>query len=147
MLYWTELGGNGHGKIRKASLNGSNPLTLLGDEPADSVFYPSGITLRASSATTGVPEVSVPLMFFLDQNYPNPFNPKTVISGQWTVDSEVRLVVYDMLGREVATLANGRYPAGKYSFSFDGRNLASGVYFYHLTAGSFSAVRRMLLVR
>jgi len=83
----------------------------------------------------------------LDQNYPNPFNPKTVISGQWPVGSEVRLEVFDILGRSVATLANGRYPAGKYSFTFDGTNLASGVYFYRLTAGSFTAVRKMILTK
>ena len=67
--------------------------------------------------------------------------------GQSTGNSDVRLVVYDVLGRQVATLAHGRYPAGKYSFTFDGANLASGVYFYRLTAGSFSAVRTMLLLR
>ncbi len=85
--------------------------------------------------------------FGLEQNYPNPFNPKTVIWGQWTVNSDVRLVVYDALGRQVATLANSRFPAGRYSFGFDGANLASGVYFYRLTAGAFSAVRKMHLVR
>ena len=88
-----------------------------------------------------------PRSFELYQNYPNPFNPKTVISGQWTADSYVRLTVFDLLGRSVAVLADGRYPAGKYTFAFDGTNLASGVYFYRLTAGSFSAVRRMLLIR
>ncbi len=88
-----------------------------------------------------------PRRFALEQNYPNPFNPTTVVSGQWTVNSVVRLAVYDLLGREVAVLANGRYPAGRYSFTFDGKNLASGVYFYHLTAGSYSAVRKMLLER
>ena len=89
----------------------------------------------------------VPARFDLEQNYPNPFNPETVISGQWTADSQVKLVVFDVLGRKVATLANGRYPAGRYSFTFDGTNLASGVYFYRLTAGTYSAVRKMLLVR
>ncbi|MGA9118261.1 MAG: T9SS type A sorting domain-containing protein, partial [Bacteroidota bacterium] len=75
--------------------------------------------------------------FALEQNYPNPFNPRTGIRGQWSGDSWVRLVVYDVLGREVAELANGRYPGGRYSFTFDGTSLASGVYFYRLTAGNF----------
>ena len=88
-----------------------------------------------------------PTRFSLSQNFPNPFNPKTVIRGQWPGDSDVRLVVYDVLGRQVATLANIRYPAGKYSFTFDGANLASGVYLYRLTAGALSAVRTMLLIR
>ncbi len=120
-----------------------------------------------NTTTTDVPNAGEqnPQGFALMQNYPNPFNPKTVISGsvppmagrdlvsnnvrdgQWTADSQMRLVVYDLLGREVAVVADGRYPAGKYSFTFDGRNLASGVYFYRLTAGAFSAVRKMLLVR
>ncbi|MGA9119313.1 MAG: T9SS type A sorting domain-containing protein [Bacteroidota bacterium] len=85
--------------------------------------------------------------FQLDQNYPNPFNPKTVISGQWTAASEVRLAVYDLLGREVAVLANGKYPAGRYQFTFDGTGVASGVYFVRLTAGAHTAVRKMLLLR
>ncbi len=89
----------------------------------------------------------VPSQATLYQNYPNPFNPKTVISGQWTVDSWVRLEVFDLLGRKVATLADGRFPSGKYTFTFYGTNLASGVYLYRLTAGSYSAVRRMLLIR
>ncbi len=97
--------------------------------------------------TTGVPASEAPGEFQLEQNYPNPFNPKTVISGQWTGNSEVRLDVFDILGRKVATLANGRYPAGKYTFAFDGTNFASGVYLYRLTAGSYTAIRKMLLIR
>ena len=88
-----------------------------------------------------------PQSFELWQNYPNPFNPKTVVSGQWSVTSVVRLAVYDVLGREVAVLADGRYPAGKYSFTFDGSNLSSGVYFCRLTAGGFTAVRKMTLIK
>ena len=101
---------------------------------------------------------SAPQQFTLWQNYPNPFNPTTRIS--FSVDrvgapsgvegpasTNVRLVVYDILGRELAVLADGRYPAGKYTFSFDGTNLASGVYLYRLTAGAHSAARKMLLLR
>jgi hypothetical protein len=89
----------------------------------------------------------LPTQASLLQNYPNPFNPKTVISVQWTGDGWVRLAVFDQLGREVAILANGRYPAGRYAFTFDGTNLATGVYFCRLTAGVHSVVRKMLLVR
>ncbi|MGA9119804.1 MAG: T9SS type A sorting domain-containing protein, partial [Bacteroidota bacterium] len=63
------------------------------------------------------------------------------------VDSNVRLVVYDLLGREVAVLANGRYPAGRYSFTFDGSGFASGVYFYRLEAGSSVQTMKMLLLK
>ncbi len=93
------------------------------------------------------PGGSVPFDFTLDQNYPNPFNPTTVIRGQWTVNSVMRLAVYDILGREVAVLADGRYPAGMYTFTFDGSKLSSGVYFCRLTAGSKSAVVKMSLVK
>ena len=99
-------------------------------------------------STVGPASVSgVPTRFVLQQNYPNPFNPTTVISGQWAVDSKVRLVVYDVLGREVAVLADGRFLAGRYVFEFDGTNLTSGVYFYRLTAGNFTAVRKMNLLK
>ncbi|HTY01666.1 MAG TPA: T9SS type A sorting domain-containing protein [Bacteroidota bacterium] len=93
------------------------------------------------------PVAPVAERFQLLQNFPNPFNPKTVVSGQWSVTSVVRLAVYDMLGREVAVLASGRYPAGKYEFTFDGSNLSSGVYFYRLVAGNYTAVRKMTLVK
>ncbi len=98
---------------------------------------------------SGTPEETT-----LMQNYPNPFNPSTIISGQLTADSRqptadsrVRLIVYDVLGRVVAVLADGRYPAGKFSFTFDGTKCASGVYFYRLTVGNFTAVRKMTLVK
>ena len=132
-----------------------------------------GMGILIAGAPTSVPtEGQVAEGFALYQNYPNPFNPTTTIqfvvggvvapsgafrsgvegpapatSGQWTVDSKVKLAVYDVLGREVAVLASGRYPAGRYSFTFGGASLPSSVYFYRLTAGSFSAVRKMLLVR
>ena len=111
-------------------------------------FYGWGMQFN-NETTTGVPRTvaATAQRFALDQNYPNPFNPTTVIRGQWSVNSNVRLEVYDVLGRRVATLANGRYPAGTYSFTFDGVSLASGVYFYRLTAGANSAVRKMLLIR
>ena len=89
----------------------------------------------------------IPKGFALFQNYPNPFNPKTLVSGQWTADGWVRLAVYDLLGREITVLANGRYPAGKYTFTFDGTNLASGVYLCRLAAGAHSAVTKMILIR
>jgi hypothetical protein len=72
--------------------------------------------------------------FGLGQNYPNPFNPTTAISFQLSSVSEVKLVVYDLLGREVAVLVNERKEPGSYEIKFDGSNLASGVYFYRIQA-------------
>ena len=85
---------------------------------------------------------SLPKSFALFQNYPNPFNPTTAISYQLSAASNVTLKVYDILGREVATLVNGRETAGNYSVTFNGSRLASGVYFYRLDAVPTDPVRR-----
>jgi len=89
----------------------------------------------------------IPSTFNLEQNYPNPFNPTTVVTYQVPVAIDVRLVVCDALGREVALLANARKAPGSYQVEFDAAGLASGVYVYRLTAGSFVQSRKMLLVR
>ncbi|HUI30987.1 MAG TPA: T9SS type A sorting domain-containing protein [Candidatus Acidoferrales bacterium] len=86
-------------------------------------------------------------LFSLNQNYPNPFNPSTVISYQLPVNSQVTLKVYDVLGREVATLVNARQTPGEHSVTFDARNLPSGIYFYRISAGGYTATRKMLLVK
>jgi hypothetical protein len=92
-------------------------------------------------------EISGPLNFQLNQNYPNPFNPSTVISWQLAVSSKVSLKVYDVLGNEVATLVNEEKSAGNYNVDFKGNNLASGIYFYTLRAGSFVQSRKMILLK
>ncbi len=128
------------------ALDGSGQIMRLNTSPGKKIEWVGSIS--AGSGTTAVkPSRDVPVGMTLDQNYPNPFNPTTVVRGQWTVTSDVRLVVYDVLGRNVAVLADGRYPAGRYSFIFDGSKLASGVYFYQLTAGGFTASKAMVLVK
>ncbi len=89
----------------------------------------------------------VPINFGLSQNYPNPFNPVTVIRYQIATQTDVKLQVFDILGREIIVLANGPHEQGYYEVSFDGRNLSSGIYIYRLTAGSYSTSRQMLVVR
>jgi len=90
--------------------------------------------------------------FRLDQNYPNPFNPVTKIKyeipGQARNDNAlVTLKVYDILGREVATLVNEEKPAGEYEVEFNGSALTSGIYFYQLKAGEFSETKKMILLK
>jgi len=94
-------------------------------------------------------EVEIPFVneFSLSQNYPNPFNPSTVISYRLPVIGFVTLKVYDILGREVATLVNEEKPAGEYEVEFDGSNLPSGVYLYRLTAGEFRDTKKLLLLK
>jgi beta-glucanase (GH16 family) len=88
-----------------------------------------------------------PTAFQLEQNYPNPFNPSTAIRYQVSATSAVRLAVFDMLGRQVATLVNERQAAGSYQVTFNAANLASGTYFYRLQAGAFTETRKMMLVK
>ncbi len=97
--------------------------------------------------TTAVKNGTSPLGFALEQNYPNPFNPTTVVSGQLTADSWLTLDVYDVMGRKIATLEDGRVPAGRFSFVFDARQLPSGTYFCRMTAGSFTQVIPMVLAK
>ena len=110
-------------------------------------------TLRAtpyqSIVLTSAPEdgTSLPGRLELGQNYPNPFNPTTIISYQVPVVSKVRLVVYDLLGREVATLVDEMNQPGTHTVRFDGSNLSSGVYFYRLSAGDLVKTRKLVLVR
>lgn len=90
---------------------------------------------------------SIPNHFDLAQNYPNPFNPVTVVDYQLPVTSNVTLIVYDVLGREVETLVDAYLPAGYYEAQFDAGALPSGIYFYRLTAGRFISVRKMVVMK
>ena len=89
----------------------------------------------------------IPSTFKLYQNYPNPFNPITKIRYRIPETGFVTLKVYDILGRDVATLVNGYKPAGNYELEFDASSLSSGVYFYRLTAGTFTTTKQMILLR
>jgi len=90
---------------------------------------------------------AVPSTFGLDQNYPNPFNPNSEIGFRIAEAGHVMLKVCDLLGREVAVLVNERKAPGSYEVKFDGSNLASGVYFYRLTAGKYVECRKMVLMK
>jgi len=85
--------------------------------------------------------------FILLQNYPNPFNPNTTIEFQIPKTELVLLKIYDILGQEITTLINQSLPAGWHQLHWDASNIASGVYFYQLTAGNHQAVRKMLLIK
>jgi photosystem II stability/assembly factor-like uncharacterized protein len=90
---------------------------------------------------------AAPADFSLSQNFPNPFNPSTTINFTLPVSGNVSLKVYDMVGREVATLVNSYTNAGSYSVSFDATRLSSGMYFYKLQSGEFTQVKKMMLLK
>jgi uncharacterized protein (DUF362 family) len=117
-----------------------------------------GLTfLSTPGGVNGVERQELPNAVVLEQNYPNPFNPATTIrftiggvaalSGSEGPASKARLVVYDMLGREVTTLFDGEMEVGRHEVAFNGTGLASGIYVIRLTAGESSATKKMLLVR
>jgi hypothetical protein len=89
----------------------------------------------------------LPVEFGLNQNYPNPFNPATTISYQVAESRMVSLKVYDMLGREVATLVNDVQTAGSYNISFDAARLSTGIYIYRMVSGGFVQTRKMTLMK
>jgi hypothetical protein len=88
-----------------------------------------------------------PYKFDLEQNYPNPFNPSTVVIYQLPAATDVKLAVYDLLGREVAVLVNEKKDAGRYEVRFTAGGLASGVYFYRLSAGQFVKTNKFVLLK
>ncbi|MHB1687965.1 MAG: T9SS type A sorting domain-containing protein [Ignavibacteriaceae bacterium] len=111
--------------------------------------YTFALLTRAIGTLTGVKVISnkIPKTYALEQNYPNPFNPTTIIKYDLPKAGQVTLKVYDILGREVATLYNGNQLAGTYNVSFDASQLASGVYFYQLKSGDYVSIKKMVLLK
>ncbi|MFZ2325184.1 MAG: T9SS type A sorting domain-containing protein, partial [Ignavibacteriaceae bacterium] len=95
----------------------------------------------------GIDESEIPDKYALDQNYPNPFNPSTTIKYQLPQDGFVTLKIYDILGKEIIALINEEKPAGKYEVNFNASQLASGVYIYKLQSGSFTASKKLMLLK
>jgi len=111
---------------------------------SDTTFFVSDDPIIA-----GINNISseIPDDFSLSQNYPNPFNPMTKIKFQVPNSGFVKLVVFDMLGKEVATLVNEELNVGTYDYEWSGINLPSGIYFYRLEAGHFNLTKKMILIK
>ena len=165
----TEVGGRSRTATHViGGLTGKNQIlgpALVGLDQAESasveVIYTNGETVQVE-ATEVNREISVerllvsndegvdnllPSRFELHQNYPNPFNPTTTIQFDLPLAADVDLRVFDLLGREVAVLAQGRMPAGSHTQQWDAKSLASGLYLAVLRAGSQSKVMKMLLLK
>ncbi|MGE5499102.1 MAG: T9SS type A sorting domain-containing protein [Syntrophothermus sp.] len=127
--------------------------------PCDVAFTPDGKTgyvidawqrcvYRFDNATSAVESgTNVPAEYTLDQNYPNPFNPSTMISYSVPKESNVKLIITNSLGQQVAILAEGTVSAGRHYAQFNGTNLSNGIYFYTLKAAGFSKTNKMLLLK
>ncbi len=117
------------------------PIDYIGSAP-DMGFYeyvgPLVIDLETNSN---------PVTFSLNQNYPNPFNPSTTLEFTLPKSEIVELKVYNILGKEVATLVSNKLNQGNHTYQFDGKNQASGIYYYQLIAGDYKEVKKMILLR
>jgi hypothetical protein len=149
---WSTLG--------TGSQNGVNGLGVFALAVVGNEVYVGGAFISAggvsaigvarwNSGTSRVEQLSptAPKTFLLEQNYPNPFNPSTTIRYQLPVASEVKLEVYDVLGKKIATLVNERQSAGAYQVVWNASGLSSGTYFYRLQAGTFTQTKKMILVK
>ncbi|MEI7671331.1 MAG: T9SS type A sorting domain-containing protein [Deltaproteobacteria bacterium] len=144
-LHLSGLGGSYYTMVSVLVDSGSSVLI-------DQGFLAAGATrvLPITSGPTGVDNQGSPLKpkeYSLAQNFPNPFNPSTTIRYGLPRGSFVRLIVYDMLGQEEAVLQNGEQEAGYHEVRFDAAGMASGVYFYRITAGAYVETRKFLLLR
>jgi len=146
-LFLTEDDGLSWRKI----YTGSADLIKGDDSDPKNIYFGSifGILKIPDTLTTSISEMQtvIPTDFVLYQNYPNPFNPSTIISFSIPEKSFVTLKVYDVLGREIATLINEQKPAGEYLHEFHLGELSSGVYFYTLKVGKFTDTKKMILLR
>jgi glucose/arabinose dehydrogenase len=148
------------GRIWALTLNGTQAATnaLLLDSPYSIsafaqnrnhelfvVSYGTGRLYQLNGPTSDTGSANLPVDYFLSANYPNPFNPSTTIRFGVPVSSQVRLSVFDILGRELRVLVNDTRLPGSHEVSFDAAGLASGVYLYRLVAGSFVETRKMLV--
>jgi hypothetical protein len=144
IYYWAAIGQTQPSQIRTVDTS-TGTSTLVGIMTGTSQVLATGIPYP--DPVGGIQTIEVPNYYALEQNYPNPFNPSTVISFAIPKADNVKLIIYDMLGREVAAPVSEFRQAGIYKVPFDASSLSSGVYFYRLETGSFTETKKMLLMK
>ena len=122
-------------------------MVVMNIDPTLDENIRASYTYSADSITSNEDGAGKEFTYTLFQNYPNPFNPVTKISYSIPEMSSVRIKVYDILGNEVTTLVNKEQSAGFYEVELDAKGLTSGIYFYSLTAGTFTETRKMILMK
>lgn len=147
-IYWLEdFPFSGTAKVKYADLNGSN-VTEIASYSTTSVFTGPMVIHKLNIATSVDDDLhTVPKLFALRQNYPNPFNPSTVIEFELPESSEIRLEVFDMLGKRVSLLADEFRSSGTHQIRFDASTLSSGIYMYRLRAADFTQTRKLTLLK
>lgn len=139
------LGTYGGDYIGISSGNGKVFPFWFDDKTGTMQAWVAAVTPEAVGISGNTSEI--PASFELNQNYPNPFNPNTTISFALPTEQNVKLEVFDMSGKSAGVLVNSDLKAGTYKFDFNASDLASGIYFYKLTAGSFVSTKKMILVK
>jgi hypothetical protein len=107
----------------------------------------SEISKFKTASITDINDDNIPVAFNLEQNYPNPFNPSTTIKFSIPENNFTTLKIYDLLGREVATLVKNNLISGRHEVTFDGKNYSSGIYVYVLSSGDNISSKKMLLIK
>ena len=133
---------NGVLRLMAGVFNNTIPFTL---GPDGSISYEGGSLLVPTSVKEKTSEI--PTEFALMQNYPNPFNPSTTIRYDLPKATHVTLKIYDIMGQQVAELVSQKHNAGVYEIVWNAKGIASSVYFYHITAGDFTSVRKLILMK
>ncbi len=139
--------GNSIDEASSVVLDGSGNVYVTGWSSGTGTSYDFATVKYSQTTSVGGVSSNIPENYSLNQNYPNPFNPTTQIKYQLPTISYVTLKVYDLLGREVATLVDGVEEPGYKSVQFNGSGFSSGVYFYRLEAGGFVASKKLLLLK
>ncbi|MBS1491878.1 MAG: T9SS type A sorting domain-containing protein [Bacteroidetes bacterium] len=124
---------------------GTYTVTILAQGPNGTPRHQRTITVNVGP--TGIIGNEVPAKFELSQNYPNPFNPTTKIQYSVAKQTDVRIIVFDAVGKQVSEMVKSDVPAGSYSVDFNGTRLGSGVYFYRLITNEFTDTKKMMLVK
>jgi hypothetical protein len=141
-------GGFGNNHIE--NINDANPTATVASQfgSIDPVFFDAwDYTNQRPSGATGINAAGIPLRYKLEQNYPNPFNPATTIDYEIKKSGVVTIKVFNVLGQVVKILLDEKQEAGHHSVVFDAARLSSGLYFYRITAGDFTASKKMTLLK
>ncbi|HAP37122.1 MAG TPA: hypothetical protein DCQ28_14775 [Bacteroidetes bacterium] len=139
----------GNGKIEGLARFDSYQIQYVPDSSAQygSLYFDQLQLIKQTSPLSVKRSDGIPTTTSLNQNFPNPFNPSTTINFSIAEPGNVSLIIYDVLGRQVAELVNAAMNSGEYSISWDAKNYSSGIYFYKLSTEKYTSIKRMMLVK
>lgn len=143
-LYWLRYTTEGHSLLMRIDTI-SGIITSVATLP-DSTHI-TGFIFTDNLVGINSISTEIPIKYSLNQNYPNPFNPVTKIQFSLPKQENTRLIIFDILGREVSILVNEQLAPGSYEVNFDGTDYASGLYYYSIQAGSYVETKKMILVK